>query len=71
VAVRVTNVGRGAAAQVAISGELMADGGAVAEAAEAQLDTVAIGSSRDAWLVFTEDPVGRALRLRVKGMAKP
>lgn len=71
VAVRVKNVGRGAAAAALISGELMEEGGAVAEEAEATLDYVAIGSAREAWLVFSQDPAGYALKLRVKGMARP
>lgn len=71
VAVSVRNVGRAAAAQVVVAGELMEEGGAVAEEAETMLDYVAIGSSRQAWLVFSHDPAGYALRLGVKGMAKP
>jgi len=71
VAVRVRNVGRGAAAAAVVSGELLEEGGAVAEEAETQLDYVAIGSARQAWLVFSEDPARYALKLRVKGMARP
>jgi uncharacterized protein (TIGR02588 family) len=71
VAVRVRNVGREAAAQAVIGGELTQEGGRVAEEAETMLDTIAIGSAREAWLVFSEDPAGYTLRLRVKGMARP
>lgn len=71
VAVSVKNVGCGAAAAALVAGELLEEGGQVAEEAEATLDYVAIGSAREAWLVFSQDPARYALKLRVKGMAKP
>lgn len=66
----VENRGHSTAAGVLVGGELRS-GGAAVEESEATLDYVPEHSARAGGLIFTRDPSGYELQLRVKGYRKP
>lgn len=70
VQVRARNGGHATAASVRIVGELVSDTGVV-ETSDVVLDYVPESSSREAGLVFTEDPARHRLRLRATGYERP
>lgn len=70
VPVRVSNSGRSTAADVAVEGRLVGEGGKE-ETASTTLDYVAGGSSAGAALIFTADPASGKFELAVKSYTVP